>query len=46
MFADLNADFAEVISVYLRIYLRYQRERVLIFKIKHHPKFKLGHYQK
>ena len=33
MFADQDADFAETISVNQRVYLRYQREMYLIFKI-------------
>jgi hypothetical protein len=33
IFADQDADFAETISFYLRIDLRYQRETILIFKL-------------
>src|SRR5258705_8997224 len=39
IFADQNADFAEIISVYLRKHLRYQRERILIFKMSHYLKW-------
>ena len=37
MFADQEADLAETISDNLRIYLRYQREMYLAFKITHYP---------